>query len=194
VTTFADELGFAVVPDLEHFVAGSTTEDAGVDKAGESDPGNVAGGAVDALEVPDGFGGLWVDFVQEASTIIFREHAGEAPWLVLEGLYILDVDQKNITRLGGLDLEWSSEVVNSSQIYISDVIRRIIVLDLSACPVDALDLDCFLVLDLLARRDVWVPTVMQVRKFSWVRLKVDLNSGSQRLFAHDASNDLCAPE
>lgn len=51
-----DEGCFALVPGLEDFVRGRASEDAGMDEAGKPDTRNVAGAAVNALEVPDGFG------------------------------------------------------------------------------------------------------------------------------------------
>ena len=50
-----DELAFALVPGSEDLGAGCTAEDARVDEACETDAGDVATGAEDAFEVPDGF-------------------------------------------------------------------------------------------------------------------------------------------
>jgi hypothetical protein len=50
-----DELCLARIPRLEDFGRGRTAEDTGMDQAGEADAGNVAGGAEDTFEVPDGF-------------------------------------------------------------------------------------------------------------------------------------------
>ena len=47
-----DEFAFAFVPLGEDFGRRGAAEDARVDEAGELDAGNVAGGAVDAFEVP----------------------------------------------------------------------------------------------------------------------------------------------
>ena len=44
----------------------STSEDARVDEACEADTGDVTGAAVDAFEIPDGFGRFGVDLVKEA--------------------------------------------------------------------------------------------------------------------------------
>ncbi len=56
----ADEVGFAAVPFGEDLGRGSAAEDAWVDETGESQMGDVAGGAEDAFEVPDCFGaGIW---------------------------------------------------------------------------------------------------------------------------------------
>ena len=51
-----DELSFALVPLGEDFGAGCAAEDTRVDEAGEADARDVAGGAKDAFEVPNGFG------------------------------------------------------------------------------------------------------------------------------------------
>ena len=50
-----DELGLAAVPLREDLGAGGATQDARVDEAGEADMREVARGAEDAFEVPDGF-------------------------------------------------------------------------------------------------------------------------------------------
>jgi hypothetical protein len=55
-----DQAGFALVPGVEDFGRGRAAEDSWVDEAGEFDAGDVAGGAVDAFEVPDGFCSRWV--------------------------------------------------------------------------------------------------------------------------------------
>ena len=51
----ANEMGFATVPLGENFGGGSTAEDARMDEAGEPQMRDMAGGAEDALEVPDCF-------------------------------------------------------------------------------------------------------------------------------------------
>lgn len=59
----------------------------------------------------------------------------------------MDVNDQHIARLGSLDLERSSEVVDFGQIDVADVVCRIIVLDLTASPVYTFDLYCLAVLD-----------------------------------------------
>lgn len=51
-----DQFSFPPVPFCEDLGGGGTAEDTGVDQPGEFDAGDVAGGAVDAFEVPDCFG------------------------------------------------------------------------------------------------------------------------------------------
>lgn len=52
----ADKVGFAAVPLREDLGGGSTAEDARVDLTRESEMRDMARGAEDAFEVPDGFG------------------------------------------------------------------------------------------------------------------------------------------
>lgn len=51
-----NQLALAAVPFRQHLGRRRASEDAGVDEAGELDVRDVAAGAVDAFEIPDGFG------------------------------------------------------------------------------------------------------------------------------------------
>ena len=62
-------------------------------------------------------------------------------------MHILNVYNKDITRLGSLDLERPGEIVDLGQIDVANVVCRIIVLDLAARPVDTLNLYCLSILD-----------------------------------------------
>ena len=68
-------------------------------------------------------------------------------------MHILNVYNKDITRLGSLDLERPGEIVDLGQIDVANVVCRIIVLDLAARPVDTLNLYCLSVLDRSSERD-----------------------------------------
>lgn len=75
------------------------------------------------------------------------EDSGKPPWVVLEWLNILDLDEQDIAGLSSLDLEWAGKIVDLRQVDILHIVRAIVVLDLAACPVEALDLDHFVILD-----------------------------------------------
>jgi hypothetical protein len=79
----------------------------------------------------------------------------ETPRRILKRLHVLNFNDKHITRLGSLNLKGSSEVVDLGQVYVADVVCRIIVLDLAASPVDTLDLYCLAVLDRSRERNCW---------------------------------------
>jgi hypothetical protein len=58
----------------------------------------------------------------------------KSPWLVLKRLDIHNLDEKQITRGGALNLEGPGEVVDLCEIHVFDVVGRVIVLNLAAGP------------------------------------------------------------
>lgn len=66
----ADEFPFALVPDGEDFGGRGTAHDSGVDEAWEADVGDVAGGAEDTFEVPDGFCTVRIQYVSSVEDYI----------------------------------------------------------------------------------------------------------------------------
>jgi hypothetical protein len=88
-----------------------------------------------------------VQFVQETTTVFLRKYTRETPGLVLHWLHVLDLHEKDITRLCTLDLKRTGEVVDLGQVYITDVVCGVVVPDLAACPVDTFDLDHLSVFD-----------------------------------------------
>ena len=51
--------------------------------------------------------------------------------MVWQGLHILNIDEQNISWLSSFDLEGTTEVVNTGEVYISNVICGVVVLDLA---------------------------------------------------------------
>lgn len=90
---------------------------------------------------------FWIELVKEATSIVFVKDAGKAPWVVLERLDVLNLNKKDVAWLGRLDLKWSRQVVDLSQINILDIVGTVVVPNLAACPVKAFDLDNFTILD-----------------------------------------------
>lgn len=83
-----------------------------MNEAGEAHTGDVARGTEYSLEVPDRLGGFGVVFVEEAAAVVFVEDAGEAPWVVLEWLHVLDLYEEDVSGLGFFDFEGAREVVD----------------------------------------------------------------------------------
>lgn len=79
--------------------------------------------------------------VQEATAVLLIKDRREAPWLLLERLHVLDLDDEHVARLGALNLKGPAEEVYAREINVLDVIGAVVVLDLATGPVDALDLD-----------------------------------------------------
>lgn len=77
----------------------------------------------------------------------------EAPRLLLERLYILDLDYQDIAGLRSLDLKRPAQVMDLGEIHVLHIVRTIIVTNLPASPVDALDLDDLSVFDGAIERD-----------------------------------------
>lgn len=115
-----------------------------------------------------------VDLIQESASVLLVEDACEAPRLVLEGLNIHDLDEKDISWLGLFDFERTGEVVDSRKVNIQDIVGTVIVLDLSTGPVETLDLDRLSILDRAAERDIRMPSVVQARLLTGWLVKVDL--------------------
>jgi len=65
----------------------------------------------------------------------------------------LDLDDKNVTRLRGLNVERPGQVVNFGQVDVLDVVCRFIIANLAAGPVEAFDLDDLTVGDGADARD-----------------------------------------
>ena len=94
--------------------------------------------------------------------------AGEPPRPVLERLDVHDLHQQQIAGLGALHLERPREVVDPGEVDVADVVGAVVVLDLAAGPVQALDLDRLAVLDGAGKGD-WSAVVSTVLKLSSVR-------------------------
>jgi hypothetical protein len=91
--------------------------------------------------------------IQEPTSIVFVKHARKSPWVVLERLYILNLDEQNVAWLGGLDFERARQVVDLSEINILHVVGAIIVADLATSPIQTFDLHNLAVLDGTAEGD-----------------------------------------
>lgn len=63
-----DKLSFPPVPFCQNLGGRCTAEDTGMNQTGELDTGDVAGSAMDALEVPDSFGPAFVSRCVAAKT------------------------------------------------------------------------------------------------------------------------------
>jgi hypothetical protein len=91
--------------------------------------------------------------IKEPASVVFVENASKAPWMVLKWLDVLYLNEENVAWFGCLDLEWAGEVVYLSQVDVFYVVGAIVILDLSAGPVEAFDLNSLAVLDCAAEGD-----------------------------------------
>ena len=77
----------------------------------------MAGGAIDALKVPDGLASFREMVCQEATTVLSVKDAGETPLMTLQGPQIQDLYYQQVTWHGGLALvilytKWTTQVVH----------------------------------------------------------------------------------
>lgn len=70
----------------------------------------------------------------------------------MEGLHILDFDDEHVARLGRFDFQWAGQVMRSGEVDVSHVVGTVVVLDLAASPIDALDFDSLAILHRGAER------------------------------------------
>lgn len=170
-----DQFAFTLVPFSEYFGRGSTPQDAGVDETRESNVRDMTRRAKDALKVPNCLCSVvpivrWnrsctglinirfgIYLIQETASILAIKNTGKSPGLVLEGLHVLNLHEQDIAWFRGFDVERSGEIVDLGEIYVLHIVGRVVVLDLSARPVETFDLDDFIVGDFTMGRDWGVP-------------------------------------
>lgn len=103
---------------------------------------------------------LRINLIQKPASILLCEHACEAPWLLLQRLYILNLRDQYIAWLCSLNVERPREVMHLGQVHIADIVCGVIVSNLPTSPVYALDLDDLVVLDGTVGGVVWMPAVL----------------------------------
>lgn len=84
-----------------------------------------------------------VDLVKETTTVVLIKDTCEAPWLFLEWLYVLNLNNQDVPGLCTFHLKRTREVMNSGEVDVLHIIRAVIVANLSSCPVYALHLEDF---------------------------------------------------
>lgn len=89
----ANQLSLALVPGVKNLLRRHAANYPRVNKSWKLDSWDVAGSAVDTLEVPNRLGGTWVYLVQETSSIAAIKDTSETPRLILERLDISHLDK-----------------------------------------------------------------------------------------------------
>ena len=98
--------------------------------------------------------------IEKPSAILVREDAGEAPLRVFEPPDIVDIDHEQVARLRPFDSEGTAQVVHLGKVDIANVVRGIVVLDLSTRPVVALYPELVARLELFHDWNVRVPAIV----------------------------------
>lgn len=95
----------------------------------------------------------WVDLIQEAPAIFWVEDPSKPPGAVLERLHIHYFDEQEVAGLSALDLERARQVVDPGQVDVADIVGTVVISYLSASPIEAFDLDCLAILNLVREGD-----------------------------------------
>lgn len=77
-----------------------------------------------------------IDLIQEASSIALIEDTREAPRLVLEWLNVHDFNKQDVTRFCPFNFKRATEIMDLGQVYVLDIVGRVVVPNLAASPVD----------------------------------------------------------
>ena len=156
-----DQVALALVPPGQQLLGRGGAHQAGVDDAGEGDPGHVPGGGLAAGEVPDHLVGVGELLGQEPAAVLGGEDAGVAPALAGQRAGVLlrdradveDVDDQQVSGLGALDPDRAGEHVHRRQRRVADVVGGVVVVDRPVEPLPAVDPDRVPGLDLDLRRE-----------------------------------------
>src|SRR5690606_7584219 len=90
-----------------------------------------------AIEIPDGLGGIGEVVGEEAAKFFLAENSGVAPLGVFEGTDIENVDHQKVARLGAAYAYGAREMVAGCEVDIANVVGAVVVFDLPAGPVEA---------------------------------------------------------
>ena len=76
---------------------------------------------------------------EEAAAIFFGKNPGETPLITLESTNFEDVHNEDVARLSTVHPDRPTQDVNNLQVDVSNILRVVVVFDLSIGPVFALD-------------------------------------------------------
>ena len=76
---------------------------------------------------------------EEAAAIFFGENSRETPFITLEGTHLKDVHDEDVAGLGTVHPDRPTQDMNNFQVDVSNILRVVVVLDLSIGPVLAFD-------------------------------------------------------
>ncbi len=150
---------------LFHFASsswlGAQPIKAGMGDGGETHLRNMARARIDALAVPDRLARLGEQVGEKAAAVLGREDTRVAPLVALERSDVENIDDQDIAGLGAGDLDRADQMMTGRQVAVADVGGVVVVLDLTAGPVEGLDDEVVARLDGDDRRDIRMPAVVE---------------------------------
>src|SRR5579884_807917 len=128
----------------------------------KSNIGDMAGGSMDPVQIPDSFVGIGEAISQEAATIGLSKDTCVSPLGVRPRKWsqIENVNDKHISRLGSFDCDRATEHVRDRKIDIADIVSTIVVFYLAICPVFAFHTESRAWLHVSYSRNIRVPAIV----------------------------------
>ena len=154
---FGGQGGFALVPFMDHVDGGHGADQTGMGQAGEAHAGDMPGGGVDAVEIPDGLGRVGEIIRQETAAVLLGEDAGEA--VRRDGADVEYVHHQQIPGFGAIDVDGTGQGMGAGKIDIADVGRIVVVGDLAIQEIQGFQDDVLARLHVHDGGDVRMPPV-----------------------------------
>lgn len=118
---------------------------------------------------------------------------------VRQGAEVEQIDDQKVAGIRAFDLEETAEIVHAQQVHVADVARAIVVADLPARPVVALEPECVARLEGADEWDIRMPTIVGLDRLAfgrfadiyqkfWISVALGLMAG-----AVSATLGSCAP-
>ena len=80
---------------------------------------------------------------EKSTTILLGKNASKSPFISLQSSNLEDIDDQDVSRLCTVDPDWATEHVNHFKVDIRNILRIIIVFNLTIRPVFAFDSESF---------------------------------------------------
>ena len=114
---------------------------------------------------------------QEAAAVLLREEAVEAPQAVGQRADVEQVHHQQVAGFHAFDPDRSAEEMHGRQVDVTDIVGRIVVLDVATGPVEGLDHEVVPRLDPCRHRNVRMPAVVDQFVVVGRPVEVDLDDG-----------------
>src|SRR5262245_12440399 len=139
---------------------------------------------IDAMEVPTGFVRLRIVVDEEAAAVFLSEDTGESPRRVRQISDVEQVNDQKVTGFSPFDGERTAQIMHLGQVNIADIVCAVVVRDLPASPIEALDTKFSARLKRLHHWNVRMPAIVSFDRgiFRWLlHVKLERSHGDDDL-------------
>jgi hypothetical protein len=135
-------------------------DQSGVGDCGEADLWNVSRAGVNTLAVPDRLARFGKEISQKSAAIGGCEYSGVAPLIIFQRSYVEYVNDEDIAWFRAGDFDRSNKMMARGKITVAYIGGVIVILDLTASPIQSFDDEIFPRLYRHHGRNVWMPSVV----------------------------------